>query len=343
MMDLSEYMTYIAETPKQSYNGIIQAAIDSEWENTTQLSVIKEQVAYPFQDSYQEVEVWLDTISDDMINPSKVYSDFVRIIFQDCLHKQNYKGQYYQIAIDDDDYETYICYDRINKLSKTAESKVVRCNNILTLQDENGDIITIPCYLGTDITSTNNQVSKSATIPSSRMIIMVQANEYINKIRNNQRFMFQHSSCFKVEEINNFMQEQGTNGDVTCVKIYVTLDTLLPTDNKELNLCDYREINDEQNIPIDNKILIVNPHDKVSVKQGRYIDLDCGVYINNDKQDDEVSYTVNWQNNEYYNISQIENGYRINCIKYNENPIVITFSANECDDVNISVELRRVV
>lgn len=344
MISLSKYIDSISETPKQSYNGIIQATINSEWEDTTQIYTVQEQNAYPFEDSYEDIEVLLDTISDDMINPNKVYSDFVRIIFKDCTHKQNYKGQYYRIAIDNDDnYETYICYDRINKLARVAECKVVRCNNVLTLQDENGNIITMPCYLGTDISSTNNQIAKSATIPNARMIIMIQANDYIKHIRNNQRFMFQHSTCFKVEEINDFMQEQGTNGEITCVKIYVVHDTMLPVDNKELNICNYHVKNNEPDIEKEEKKLVVNPYDNVSIKQGKYKDFICGVYIKDEKQDDEILYDVNWSDNEHYNIVPIDNGYRINCIKYSEQPLIIIFSANGCDDIIVHIELRRLV
>ena len=54
--------------------------------------------------------------------------------------------------------------------------------------------------------------------------------------------MFEHHTAFKVEEINNFMREQGTDGQITCVKIYVNYSPIIPNDNVELNICDYYDM-----------------------------------------------------------------------------------------------------
>ena len=236
------YNENIAQTPKEYWDGLHQATLDTMWDDTTQIYTIKEQKALPFEDEYTEYEAWVSTVSDDLINYSKVYSDFVRLFYRDLNHKQNYKGQYYKFALDGEHEETYICYDRMNLSTLTADFKVVRCNNVLTWVDEYGNIITLPCYLGTDVTSTNNLIGKDGIVPNARMIILVQANEFTKSIVKNQRFMFEHSTAFKVEEVNNFMQEQGTNGQVTCVKIYINYSAIVPSDNTELNICDYYKV-----------------------------------------------------------------------------------------------------
>ena len=236
------YNKNIAQTPKEYWDGLHQATLDTMWQDTTQIYTIKEQNALPFTDEYTEYEAWISTVSDDLINYSKVYSDFVRLFYRDLSHKQNYKGQYYKMTLDGEHEETYICYDRMNLTTLTADFKVVRCNNVLTWLDEYGKVITMPCYLGTDITSTNNLIGKDGIVPNARMIILVQANEFTKSIVKNQRFMFEHSTAFKVEEINNFMQEQGTDGQVTCVKIYINYSALLPSDNVDINICDYYDV-----------------------------------------------------------------------------------------------------
>ena len=236
------YTENIAQTPKEYWDGLHQATLDTMWNDTTQIYTIKEQNALPFTDEYTEYEAWISTVSDDLINYSKVYSDFVRLFYRDLNHKQNYKGQYYKMTLDGEHEETYICYDRMNLTTLTADFKVVRCNNVLTWIDEYGKIITIPCYLGTDITSTNNLIGKDGIVPNARMIILVQANEFTKSIVKNQRFMFEHSTAFKVEEINNFMQEQGTDGQVTCIKIYINYSAILPSDNVDINICDYYDV-----------------------------------------------------------------------------------------------------
>ena len=247
--NVKNYLDKIVQTPKEYYQGLVQATLNDQWINTTQLFTIKEQSALPFVDEYTEYEAWVDSISDSLVNTSKVYSDFVKVMFQDINHKQNYKGQYYKIALDGEHEEYYICYDRMNELSQVSDFNCVRCNNVLTWMDEYGKIVTMPCYLGTDISSTNNLISKDGIIPNTRMIILVQANDYTMSIVKNQRFMFQNSTAFKVEEVNNYMQEQGTDGQVTCVKMYVDYSALLPSDNRELNICDY--YNTEYTLKID--------------------------------------------------------------------------------------------
>ena len=251
------YVSNIAQNPKEYWDGLHQATLDTMWQDTTQIYTVKEQNALPFTDEYTEYEVWISTVSDDLINYSKVYSDFVRLFYRDLNHKQNYKGQYYKMTLDGEHEETYICYDRMNLTTLTADFKVVRCNNVLTWIDEYGNIITLPCYLGTDITSTNNLIGKDGIVPNARMIILVQANDFTKSIVKNQRFMFEHSTAFKVEEVNNFMQEQGTNGQVTCIKIYINYSAILPSDNVDINICDYYDVDytleiDQENINQEN-------------------------------------------------------------------------------------------
>ena len=240
--NVDSYNKSIARTPKEYWEELHQATLDTMWNDTTQIYTIKEQNALPFTNEYTEYEAWVSTVSDDLINYSKVYSDFVRLFYRDLNHKQNYKGQYYKFALDGEHEETYICYDRMNLSTLTADFKVVRCNNVLTWRDKYGNIIQLPCYLGTDVTSTNNLIGKDGIVPNARMIILVQANEFTKSIVKNQRFMFEHSTAFKVEEVNNFMQEQGTDGQVTCVKIYINYSSIIPTDNTELNVCDYYDV-----------------------------------------------------------------------------------------------------
>lgn len=248
------YTKNIAQTPEETWNGLHQATIDTMWDDTTQIYKIKEQNALPFTDDYTEYEAWVATVSDDLINYSKVYSDFVRLSYRDLNHKQNYKGQYYKIALDGEHEEYYICYDRMNKTTLTADFKVVRCNNVLTWVDKYGNVIKQPCYLGTDVTSTNNLIGKDGIVPNARLIILIQANDFTKSIVKNQRFMFEHSTTFKVEEVNNYMQEQGTDGQVTCVKIYINYSAITPNDNVELNICDYYDVDYTVKIDQENDI-----------------------------------------------------------------------------------------
>ena len=417
---LENYMSYIAQTPKEYHRGLIQATIDSRWEDTTQIHMVKEQSALPFKDEYTEYEAWVDAISDNLVNTSKVYSDFVKVLFKDIDHKQNYKGQYYKINLDGEHEEYYICYDKMNRLSQVSDFNCVRCNNVLTWVDEYGKILTMPCYLGTDISSTNNLVSKDGIVPNTRLIILVQANEYTMSIVKNQRFMFQHSTAFKVEEVNNYMQEQETDGQVTCVKMYVDYSAILPSDNKELNICDYyktnytltidqndieqtngfsgqltatvKDDNDIVDMPLkwstsdsdvveideqgnyqvigeigsmgqitcsmaDNesiydtitikvvddylpeKKIIINPNNITELNQGQVIDFTCGVYIEGEKQDDIVTCVPSGANVYSYTLAETLDGYKLTVRQESDSDLILTFSADGCDDVIMTIEL----
>lgn len=292
---LQNYLDNIAETPKQYYDNLHQATINSRWEDTTQLYLVKEQKALPFEDEYEEHEAWISTVSELLVNTSKVYSDFVRILFKNIDHKQNYKGQYYKLNLDGEHEEYYICYDRMNKLTQTSDFKCVRCNNVLTWLNEDGNIIKYPCYLGSDITSTNNRISKDGTIPQARLIIFVQANEDTKKIIKNNRFLFEHSSAFKVEEVDNYMQEQGTDGIVTYIKLYVDYSAITPKDNLELNICDYYENNYELQINQDKHIK------QISNFTGQ---LTCTATKNNEI----IDASVYWETENKYIVSIDENG-----------------------------------
>ena len=418
--NVKNYLDKIVQTPKEYYQGLVQATINDQWINTTQLFTIKEQSALPFVDEYTEYEAWVDVISDNLVNTSKVYSDFVKVLFKDIDHKQNYKGQYYKINLDGEHEEYYICYDKMNRLSQVSDFNCVRCNNVLTWVDEYGKILTMPCYLGTDISSTNNLVSKDGIVPNTRLIILVQANEYTMSIVKNQRFMFQHSTAFKVEEVNNYMQEQETDGQVTCVKMYVDYSAILPSDNKELNICDYyktnytltidqndieqtngfsgqltatvKDGNDIVDMPLkwstndsdvveideqgnyqvigeigsmgqitcsmaDNesiydtitikvvddylpeKKIIINPNNITELNQGQVIDFDCGVYIEGEKQDDIVTCVPSGANVYSYTLAETLDGYKLTVRQESDSDLILTFSADGCDDVVMTIEL----
>ena len=52
--NIKNYLDKIVQTPKEYYQGLVQATINDQWINTTQLFTIKEQSALPFVDKYTE-------------------------------------------------------------------------------------------------------------------------------------------------------------------------------------------------------------------------------------------------------------------------------------------------
>ena len=266
----SNFLNGVAQSPYNYYKDLNQATVDELWQDTDRIKTVKEQHALPFTDEYDEYEAWVTDVSDNNITVTKNIGDFVSVMFRDWKHKTNYKGQYYKINIDGEHEETYICYDPINKLHEIADFKAVRCNNVLTWIDKNtGKIKTLPCYVGDDISSTNNQYTKDGTTPNVRLCVYVQATDYTKSIGLNQRFMFEHKHCFKIESINDYEESMYSDGQVTFIKFYIAWSPILPTDNTELNVCDYY---------VNQYKVKINQTSPITLHYGDKLHLDATVY-----------------------------------------------------------------
>ena len=329
LSNYSQYINNIAQSPSDTYNSIAQETIKKQWDNTTQLRMVQEE-NYPFNQEYTEYEAWISTISNVSVNTDKIIGDYIGILFKDCDHPQNYKGQKYIYNND-----TYLCYDRLNKLTQVSDFKCIRCNNVMSWIDRNSkNIYTEPMFLGYEVSSTNNQISKEGTIGNSRLIIFCQANEKTKSISINQRFIFQHKSAFKVEEINNYNQESGTNGDVTFLKFHMVKDTINPqTDNIELNLADYNNIMNSNTTDEPSEIkseIIINPTFS-SLVVGDSITFSANLYENSVLADDVVTCVVSGLDNSYYTlVEEIEkNTFTLTCDKESLTKLVLTFSADD--------------
>lgn len=411
------YVSNMAQNNRDYYEEFAQEWVNDYFEDSTLVRIIQEQ-EYPFSNKYNEYECHIDSVAEVSTNIEKVMGDFIGVVFKDCSHI-NYRGQKY---IYDD--ETYLCYDKINELSKVASTKLIRCNNSISWLDENGNINTEKVFLGYELTSTNDLVAKQANIPNRRRAIYIQSNDKTKKIRLNQRFMIEHNQCFRVEEIDNYNQESHTNGDVTLMKLFLVYSPIIPNDNQELNVCDYYdnynytlEI-DQDNIQqvknangqftatiklnndvvdmekiwyADNSVikidqngyytvvgnigdktqvechlkdnddifdiiqfeivddylpekkLIVSPNGNLELDQLENIDINFGVYIEGQKQADKVSYSASNLDTRYYEIRETLDGINVTNNLSSSKPLIITFSADGCEDIAISIQLNSFI
>ncbi|PNX45516.1 MAG: hypothetical protein BV457_09390 [Thermoplasmata archaeon M9B1D] len=227
----------IVQNPYDQYHDFAQAVFDELWEDTTQIRVIKEQ-SYPFIDEYTEYEARVDTVSEFSVNTNKMSGDFIKVIYRDIDHPLNHKGQKYKYKTDGTNEEWYLCYDRLNDLNLTPDFKCIRCNNYLTFI-KNGKIIKEPCSIGYEMTSTNANVTKDATVAQRRLVCLVQGNDNTKDFEINQKFILQHKQAFKITEVNILQQENNMTEDVTMYTMYIEWIPITSNDNLELNLADY--------------------------------------------------------------------------------------------------------
>lgn len=243
-------------TPEDIYKEMVQETINSVFDNTTQLRTIKEQ-SHPFTSTYTEYEAWINSVSDISVNTNKNIVDFIRVMFKDINHKLNHRGQKYLYTPDGESENIYLCYDKMNSLTQVPDFKAVRCNNHLTWLDKDGNIITEPCYIGEEISSTNNQVTKDVTMPNRRLVCMMQGNSNTSSIKLNQRFILSHKQAFKITEMNVYSQDDYVSEDVTLYTFYIEWSTLLESDNLALNLANYYTSN--YTLQIDQSDLSIAP------------------------------------------------------------------------------------
>lgn len=230
----TNFLENVAQSNREFYEEFTQETINSQFEDTTLVRTIKEE-KYPFEEEYEDYEVQVDSVAEITVNIIKVIGDFISVLFKDCSHK-NLRGQKYIY-----DGETYLCYDKINELSKVARTRLIRCNNEIVWLDENANILKEKVFLGYELSSTNDSIGKDGIVSNRRLVIYVQYNEKTKNIKINQRFMFGHNQCFRVEEVDNYNTESNV-GEVTLMRLNLVYSSLLPKDNTELNICDYYDL-----------------------------------------------------------------------------------------------------
>lgn len=239
--DSNSYLDNIAQTPRDFYHDLIQASVDSQWENTTLIETIKEE-KYPFNNEYVEQEVWIDTISDVSVNTLKVIGNYINVTFKDIDHPRNYRGQKYIWREKDRDFDSvYLCYDMISNVMGVADTKLIKCNNSIKIIDkENGNIHEEPIFVGWEITSTNNQQNKDGIIENRRLVCLMQKNKYTKGIIENERFMTSKTKAFKVTQIDDTNEEAYDEDLCTMYTLFIEWTPILKDrDNIELEVADY--------------------------------------------------------------------------------------------------------
>lgn len=87
------------------------------------------------------------------------------------------------------------------------------------------------------------------------------------------------------------------------------------------------------------KTLSVNPL-KNNLRQGKILTITCKV-IDDDNNiiDQEITYSCDWVDDNYYTIQKVDGGYALKNVKMATNPLLITFSSDGCEDVVSKVYL----
>ena len=91
------------------------------------------------------------------------------------------------------------------------------------------------------------------------------------------------------------------------------------------------------------KRIIINPNDITSLNEGDIIDFVCGVYIEGEKQSDIVKCVPNNINPYVYTLTETVDGYKLTVRERSYDDLILTFSADGCDDIVMTIKLLGLI
>ena len=87
------------------------------------------------------------------------------------------------------------------------------------------------------------------------------------------------------------------------------------------------------------KKIVISPANITELYEGDNISFLCEVYLDGVKQLENVNCVATNADEESYKLTKIETGYELEVVSQSEKELVLTFSASDCDDIVMTIEL----
>lgn len=221
------YIDTMSDTPDNAYRGLMQASIDAQWDNTTQLITVLEQDGIG-ECTYHKVDVHVD-YAVEMGTGFKQDDDFKIFAFRDLDHKET-KGLMYQY---DDDYWIVINTSALGAV--TSDVMVRRCNNVMRWIDKmNGKIYEYPCVIEYVLESPQQLKDKDVITANGHITVICQGDNVTRFLEKNTRFIFNRQP-YKLVAYQNMLNE-GIKDNMASNLLY--LDCYLDMEEPDDNLVD---------------------------------------------------------------------------------------------------------
>lgn len=224
------YLNNMAKDPDSEYRGLMQASVDSQWDNTTQvLDCVQEQDEIG-SDKYHYIDVHID-YAIEMGTGFKQDDDFKIFSFRDLIHKAP-KGLMYQY---DDDYWLVVNTGELGSVSNDVTIR--RCNNMMRWVDKiNGKVYEYPCIVEYVLESPQQLKDKEVITANGHITVMCQGDNITRYIPKNTRFIF-NKQPFKLVAYQNMLNE-GVKANLASNLLYLDmyLDMEEPDDDIENNI-----------------------------------------------------------------------------------------------------------
>lgn len=192
------------KSPKDSLVGDFQGALSKDFKTSSDWFTIQRE--YPYgSEIYEEIDVRINRLFDGKTTVT-VGDDFKRILFKDPSQSPALGSMF---KFDDN----FWIVTNVEAIKSLATACVVRrCNNILRWKDYGtGVVYSKPCVIDYLIKETRDYTTGGSSLvqPSGFAEIIVQFNEFTNKIRPSRRFLFGNTNnwmAYKVMGggVNNF-------------------------------------------------------------------------------------------------------------------------------------------
>lgn len=225
----NNYIQTLATNPHDTYMELMQASINAQWDNTTQVVSVFEQEKIG-SEIFNPLEVRVD-YAIDMGTGLKQDDDFKVFAFQDLQHKIA-KGLLYQY---DNDFWITINTSELGSIAK--DIVVRRCNNVMRwINRSNGFINELPCAIEYILESPKEQKDKDVKVANGHITVICQGNELTRNLQKNTRFIF-NKEPYRFLAFQKMLNED-TFDDTTASLLYLDmyLDTIEPDDDIANNI-----------------------------------------------------------------------------------------------------------
>lgn len=205
----------------------------------------------------------------------RVNDDFKKIIFSNFTHRPKL-GSRYRF-----DNNIWIAFSVDNIKSVTSSAYLRRCNNTLNFQDKYGQIHREPCAIDYKVTETQISSGENIAVPSGRIYVQCQYNEFTKDIDIDDRFIF-GKYVYRVRYISDYDRQETFNKDgCTFISFYADFDNISSCDNFELGIAGYKEYN-----------YYISCDSEITGKIGDTGKIVSNVVLDNQLVDENVSYEL---------------------------------------------------
>jgi hypothetical protein len=230
-MTLSTYesLRKTSSKPSDYWREGLQQLINMGFENSSDVFQIQEEQTFGKLDWKDELTVRIGHVIGDKTTGEKLGDDYRNIIFKDITHTVSL-GHRYQF----NDNVWLCCFSDTYKYP-TASVIVRRCNTTMNWILDNGAVHKEPCVKENKINYTTFNFEPSIILNDGEVGLTVQSNEYTNKLKINQRFLFgieNNVMAYKITSIDGSLSSKTFEDTPPLLYIKMVVDNISSDDDK---------------------------------------------------------------------------------------------------------------